>query len=518
MGTNCLLIASTEASKAFEGASGSGDLYLTTNTRLGRNLASAGSYQLPQAWQQVSGNHCRLYTDPADPSKWLIEDTSTNGTHLNKKRLQRSRPTPLVPGDTVCISAAPPGQPSLAIEYVFKRASDVSPEVEKAVAAFIASLRKRKAASPGLKQPSGTASLPQAPSNKAIKVEPPQPEVAAAGAAASKVDARLLRQLQACQKDHAQELAAEQAKQEALQKELKETAALHAKTVTELEDKLKDAEDKAREKMSNHISANEAAIKAARLAAKQSKEAAATAHERLTAANDKAALIEQQLCSLQEERDKLAASEQQLKQDLSKAEQEHSKLSSSNAEVQREVTRLTRQVASEAEKLSEATTTIQNMSEQLEAEAASAAAAQQHARDTDAEVQAARKSVEEERTARLAASAQVSELQSRVAEAEATAQRAQHAEACAQKETQAKEVLVGQIRSEIEQALRDKVALHQARVEQEAREQQNTDALQRLAGALGHVTSSEATASASILLRAHVGGCSNGSSNCHRPH
>lgn len=55
----------------------------------------------------------------------------------------------------------------------------------------------------------------------------------------------------------------------------------------------------AREKMANHISANEAAIKAARLAAKQSKASAEAAQERLTAAHDKAALMEQQLSSLQ---------------------------------------------------------------------------------------------------------------------------------------------------------------------------------------------------------------------------
>lgn len=96
--------------------------------------------------------------------------------------------------------ACPILQHVLCPRYIFQRAADVSPETEKAVAAFNAQLRKRKAASPGLKQPSGAASLAQAPSNKANRVEPPQPEVAAAGAAATKVDPRLLRQLQACQK------------------------------------------------------------------------------------------------------------------------------------------------------------------------------------------------------------------------------------------------------------------------------------------------------------------------------
>ena len=55
----------------------------------------------------------------------------------------------------------------------------------------------------------------------------------------------------------------------------------------------------AREKVASHTTANEAAIKAARVAAKESKASAAAAEERLTAASEKAAEVEQQLFDLQ---------------------------------------------------------------------------------------------------------------------------------------------------------------------------------------------------------------------------
>lgn len=164
---HCLLVAATDAAKTYQGLYGP-DLFLSGNNKLGRNpVQTVGGYQLPQSWQQVSGNHCRLYcgsevqcfigTDSSmvptawcctccaaflglasrgwvscesrrlcanmnltlqAPEQWFLEDTSTNGTHLEKKRVKKNTSVPLAFGQRITLSCPQAGAPaSTAIEY-----------------------------------------------------------------------------------------------------------------------------------------------------------------------------------------------------------------------------------------------------------------------------------------------------------------------------------------------------------------------------------------------------------------
>ncbi|GMH35990.1 hypothetical protein BSKO_03858 [Bryopsis sp. KO-2023] len=117
------LVALSEVAKEFQQSNGGGpDFLLQESTKIGRNVARGEGYKVPLQWQQVSGQHCRIFFDSRD-GKWYIEDTSTNGTYLNGERLKKAEKTEIKLGDTIKLStqaiSSKPGVP----EYEFVKRS-----------------------------------------------------------------------------------------------------------------------------------------------------------------------------------------------------------------------------------------------------------------------------------------------------------------------------------------------------------------------------------------------------------
>lgn len=60
-----------EVAKSFQGPDGTGpNIALKDSLKLGRSVATAEGCRLPLEWQQISGQHCRIFLDKVNGIQW----------------------------------------------------------------------------------------------------------------------------------------------------------------------------------------------------------------------------------------------------------------------------------------------------------------------------------------------------------------------------------------------------------------------------------------------------------------
>eukprot|EP00884_Botryococcus_braunii_P021604 jgi/Botrbrau1/8127/Bobra.0308s0019.1 len=98
-----VLEPTTEAAKAYRGPHGCNIFLDQAEMHIGRNPAlNPTNINLPVHWAQVSAKHCII---TISDGKWLVTDTSSNGTFINGIRLEKGVPHSLKFGDTLGLAS-----------------------------------------------------------------------------------------------------------------------------------------------------------------------------------------------------------------------------------------------------------------------------------------------------------------------------------------------------------------------------------------------------------------------------
>eukprot|EP00891_Asterochloris_glomerata_P002090 jgi/Astpho2/2090/fgenesh1_pg.00038_%23_159_t len=132
-------------------------------TILGRAANGRHNYRMPAGWLQISGKHACL-RPTQDPQGWTIEDTSSNGTFINGRKINKNQPEPIKAGDVITLAHAESVAAPNAIVYQFAEAPEHAspPEQQPPAGEALAANGKRKSPSSDPLQAGAQSKRPKA--------------------------------------------------------------------------------------------------------------------------------------------------------------------------------------------------------------------------------------------------------------------------------------------------------------------------------------------------------------------